>query len=252
MSYLSEAMANVESDHGPESPMKLTISSFGNSVIIGTICGRTLIHRQKSAGMQPSAEKSGEEFCFRHQALDKMLAVQIKYLSVQVSASDEPNPMLVFVIMNAYMMVLILYEVIETVTSESTRPLLLEYKQQSLEAARELGSLATVLTRLSHFQVLNVPVRFQNIGLTNTQIHPFAPIPLLLSARFCQAHHGACTTYDTLMGMIQPALQGLCNVNSLAKNGLRLLGLDPAPTTTDWSPFGTHWDTINWDDSTVQ
>ncbi|KEY70389.1 hypothetical protein S7711_09364 [Stachybotrys chartarum IBT 7711] len=235
MSYLSEAMASVESDHGPDSPMKLTISSFANSVIIGTICGRTLIHRQKSAGIQPSAEKSGEEFCFRHQALDKMLAVQIKHLSVQVSASDEPNPMLVFVIMNAYMMVLILYEVIETVTSESTRPLLLEYKQQSLEAARELGSLATVLTRLSHFQ-----------------IHPFAPIPLLLSARFCQAHHGACTTYDTLMGMIQPALQGLCNVNSLAKNGLRLLGLDPLPTTTDWSPFGTHWDTINWDDSTVQ
>lgn len=83
------------------------------------------------------------------------------------------------------------------------------------------------------------------------QIHPLSPIPLLLSARCCQAHRNVCTTYDTLMSMIQPVLQGLGNVNNLARNALHALGLEPVPGGNGWPSLRAHWDGMGWDDSTM-
>ncbi|KFA51893.1 hypothetical protein S40293_04088 [Stachybotrys chartarum IBT 40293] len=232
MPFLSKVMETADSTSLDEDT---NMSSFADSVIVATICGRTLMHRQRANQGQPCSEKFVHEFSQRHQLLDRLLSAQVKRLAVQVSSmSQNPDPMLIFIMMNAYMTVLMLYETVNAVTTEASRPLLLEYKQQSLEAARELGGLATMLTQLNHFQ-----------------IHPLSPIPLLLSARCCQAHRNVCTTYDTLMSMIQPLLQGLGNVNNLARNGLRVLGLEPLPGSNGWPSPRAHWDGMGWDDSTM-
>lgn len=161
MPFFSKVMETADSTSHDEDT---NMSPFADSVIVATICGRTLMHRQRASQGQPCSEKSVHEFSQRHQLLDKLLSAQVKRLAFQMSSmSQNPDPMLIFIMMNAYMTVLILYETVNAVTTEASRPLLLEYKQQSLEAARELGGLATMLTQLNHFQVGGEPTVPRNI-----------------------------------------------------------------------------------------
>jgi hypothetical protein len=57
-------------------------------------------------------------------------------------------------------------------------------------------------------------------------MHPFTPIPLLLSARYCLVHVGSNDAYSNLAISIARALEGLTIVNSLAQYSLRTLGMD--------------------------
>ncbi|KAK7756878.1 hypothetical protein SLS62_000894 [Diatrype stigma] len=208
-------------------------SPFTEFIIVATICGRTLEHKQQPLSDAPlhsskSDNQQGQhdaivyEFCRRHQFLNSALTRRIKFLSLLVSSnSGHPDPALVFVTLLAYMALFVLCDTaLESPSSLSSNQasqatqvadaLLLEHKRRSLDAVHELSVLIATLSQLNHFQT-----------------HPLTPIPLLLSARFCLAHSRGQSnddSYSTLVPKIATALQGLTSVNGLAQHCLWLLG----------------------------
>ena len=135
------------------------ISLFTESIIVATICGRTLEHKQRTRVVDQY------EFCCQHQSLNALLIQRIKMLSMHVSSmSEHPDPMLIFVALMAYMVVFMLCETIESrplgteaQVTQVIEALLMEHKQRSLDAVHELGMLTSTLRQLNHFQVSLFP-----------------------------------------------------------------------------------------------
>ncbi|KAH7323179.1 fungal-specific transcription factor domain-containing protein [Stachybotrys elegans] len=171
-----------------------TTLPFTESIIIATICGRTLEQKQDPFQQFPDQD---------HQALRALLTHRINTLSVRMSSTSEhPDAMLLFVALTAYMVVFMLSD------GTDTMPLCAEL----VDAVQQVGVLTATLGQLNHFQT-----------------HPFTPIPLLLGARFCMANKhsqdSACIHLETRLAA---ALEGLAHVNGLAQNFPRLLqGLSP-------------------------
>jgi hypothetical protein len=67
-------------------------------------------------------------------------------------------------------------------------------------------------------------------------MHPLTPIPLLLIARFCQAHAGQNEAYGLIIPGIAAALQDSTHLNRLAQNSLQMLGFDYAVPRADGFP----------------
>lgn len=56
-------------------------------------------------------------------------------------------------------------------------------------------------------------------------MHPFTPIPLLLSGQYCLSHIGTNDAYANLFMSITRSLEGLTIVNRLAQHSLRTFGV---------------------------
>ncbi|KAI9655139.1 MAG: hypothetical protein M1821_005622 [Bathelium mastoideum] len=175
---------------------------------MATICGRVFNFRR-----QFMAEYGGQglnpAFYQQHQSVNALLADRLQILSGQVASSQgHPNPILMFLAITAYMAIFMLCETIESkqLIPGSPEAALASSRQRSLDGAGELGMLITILSQFNHFET-----------------HPFTPISLLLSARFCLSRIELDDSYAALMPLITSALQSLTNVNGLAKNFLRLL-----------------------------
>ncbi|KAF2258797.1 hypothetical protein CC78DRAFT_525764 [Lojkania enalia] len=211
MCFLSEVIAGIDSEEPNNSATDLTMCPFTQSIIVATMCGRALGLKQRFVSQQAYQDVI-TEFYLRHQTLNNFLSSRIKILSMQISSNSEhPDALLLFLTLAAYMIVFMLYETIETIPlgTEESHTLLLGHKQRSLDAVHELELLTSMLTQVNHFQM-----------------HPFTPIPLLLSARYCLAHVGSNDAYSNLVISITRALEGLATVNSLAQNSLRALGIN--------------------------
>ena len=156
MCFLSEVIAGTDGQQPNYALADLTVSPFTESVIIATICGRTLGHKQRSSVEQHAYRDVIQDFCLRHQSLNAILSSRVKSLAMHISSTSEhPDPMLIFVTLTAYMVVLMLCDTVESIplVTEEAHALLIEYKQKSLEAAHELGMLTNVLSQLNHFEV---------------------------------------------------------------------------------------------------
>ncbi|RWA08747.1 hypothetical protein EKO27_g6371 [Xylaria grammica] len=167
MCFLFEALNAVENGH-----FRKNNSPFIQSVIIATICGRVLEHKRRPPTAHPRSQDPGSvdpnrdsmyEFCHRQRSLNTILTRHTKLLSTQVPQdTEQPDPILVFVTLKAYMAILILCETLEPANSgieaHSTQmidALLFEQNQRALDAARELAMLTTRLGNIDHFQVGN-------------------------------------------------------------------------------------------------
>ncbi|KAK4865938.1 hypothetical protein LT330_009031 [Penicillium expansum] len=188
------------------------LSSFTESVIGATICGRVLEHKQKPP------TRPCQEFCHRHRSLNALLAKRIRMLRIYASL-EYPDPIITFVTLAAHVAVFMLYDLVESRPlgidaqgTQLTQALYTEHKQQSLDAVADIALLIAVLGQ--HFQM-----------------HPLTPILLLLGARFSQSHPGLNDAYIKLMPSIVTTLQASTGLNKLAQNFLQLL----EPQNDNWS-----------------
>ncbi|KAH7383968.1 hypothetical protein BKA66DRAFT_463200 [Pyrenochaeta sp. MPI-SDFR-AT-0127] len=211
MCFLSEVVAGIDCEQSSNSATDIAMCPFTQSIIVATICGRTLALKQRLVSQQAYQDVI-TEFHLRHRNLNTFLTGRIKILSMQItSTSEHPDALLLFSTLAAYMITFMLFEMIEAIPlgTEEAHTLLLGHEQRSLDAAQKLEVLISMLTQVNQFQM-----------------HPFTPLPLLLCARYCLGHVGSDDTYSTLVISVVRALEGLSIVNSVAQNSLRTMGMN--------------------------
>ena len=155
MCFLSEAIAGIDSEQPNNSATNLAMCPFTQSIIVATICGRTLALRQRPV-LQQAYQDIISKFYHRHRTLSTFLTARIKTLSMQItSTSEHPDSLLMFSTLAAYMIMFMLYETIETIPlgTDEAHTLLLGHEQRSLDAVQELDLLITMLSQVNHFQV---------------------------------------------------------------------------------------------------
>ncbi|KAL4869561.1 hypothetical protein BDV12DRAFT_76062 [Aspergillus spectabilis] len=192
MQYLPEVMTRSGSDNCHP------ISSFGECIVLATICGRALAHRQKVAVEQLSISGDVtvfEGFWTRHQWLHEMLNHRIQVLS----ASPQIDPMLMFARIVAQTMVLFLHSVLESITWKTGDHLLgiIEYERLCVMAAHEVVSLVKLQSQLGYFKV-----------------HPLTPIPLLMCTEFFAGHSYLDAGFDGMLQEILACLQDMDRVKN--------------------------------------
>ncbi|KAL4790165.1 fungal-specific transcription factor domain-containing protein [Aspergillus venezuelensis] len=190
--YLPEVMtkSSTESLH--------PISPFSECIILATICGRALAHRQKAAVEQLSISGDVavfEGFWTRHQWLHEMLNNRIQSLS----ASPQVDPMLMFARIVAQTMVLFLHSVLESITWKTGDHLLgiIEYERLCIMAAHEVVNLVKLQGQLGYFKV-----------------HPLTPIPLMMCTDFFAGHGYLDAGIDSMLQEVLACLQDLDRVKN--------------------------------------
>lgn len=132
-------------------------SPFTESIIIATICGRAQSHRRQSI-VEPVYGLLPEVFWDHHDLLYTMLKTHYDSLVKQYSTvMQQTDCMLLFTNMMVQTTVLYLDKVIESMTWETAnyRALMLDFKQKTLIAAKEMVNLTKWLPNISYFKVYN-------------------------------------------------------------------------------------------------
>ncbi|KAL3462084.1 fungal-specific transcription factor domain-containing protein [Aspergillus heterothallicus] len=194
--YLSEVMTRGSSDN------VLPISSFSECIVLATICGRALAHRQKVAVEQISVSGDVavfEGFWTRHQWLHDMLNYRIQLLAT----SPQVDPMLMFARIVAQTMVLFLHSVLESITWKTGDHLLgiIEYERLCIMAAHEVVNLVKLQGQLGYFKV-----------------HPLTPIPLMMCTEFFAGHGYLDAGFDSMLQDVLACLQDLDRVKNAAQS----------------------------------
>lgn len=146
MGFLSEAMTSLD---------QTGASPFTESIILATICGRALAHKQQSS-VEHIYNNDPQHFWDRHDWLDTMLKMRTENLLLHHSSTTVyADCMTLFVNMIAQTTVLYLCQVIESMTwnADEYRNSIIEFKQRSLVAAQEIVNLSRSLSHLSYFKV---------------------------------------------------------------------------------------------------
>lgn len=155
MCFLSEVIAGIDSEQLSNSATDFAMCPFTQSIVVATICGRTLALKQRLVSQQAYQDVI-TEFYLRHRTLSTFLTGRIKILSMQItSTSEHPDALLLFSTLAAYMILFMLYETIETIPlgTDEAHTILHGHEQRSLDAAHELDVLISMLTQVNHFQV---------------------------------------------------------------------------------------------------
>ncbi|OBT40740.1 hypothetical protein VE00_09791 [Pseudogymnoascus sp. WSF 3629] len=157
MSFLTD-MIRVIDREWPDNDL----SSFTETVIVATICGQVLEHKQRPLARIRDTTNTTYEFCRRHRSLNALLSQRIKMLRMHASL-EHLDPILTFTALAAYIAVLMLYDIIESKplgteaqATQLTKALHTEYQQQSLDAAADIALLVAALGQ--HFQVKQPPL----------------------------------------------------------------------------------------------
>ena len=132
----------------------VNLSSFTECIIMATICGRSISHRQQSMVERLYGHVS-QDFWDRHQWLDTILTQRIQVLSLQYHfPSEQVDPMLLFTNMVSHAACLYLTKIIKSMSLKTGefQPKIIEYERRSLTAAQEIVHLARALSQLSCFK----------------------------------------------------------------------------------------------------
>ena len=214
MGFLSEAVTSID---------QTVLSPFTESIILATICGRALSHKQQSA-VEQVYNNIAPHFWDRHEWLDTILKTRAGILILNYPSSTQHSDcMLLFTNMVAQTTVLYLCKVMESMSWETDeyRSAIAEFKQRSLQAAQEIVNLTRSLSHLSYFKVISrsfvVVRRSSDVW---RQVHPFTPLPLVLCADFLNTHRYLDELVDTQVQEILDALRDLTSVNNLAQEYL--------------------------------
>jgi hypothetical protein len=211
-----------------------TVTSFTESILVAAIGGRTLECKQRplrTIDRRSDWGTSTSDLYRQNAFLDLLLTQHIQTLTARVLATvEQPDPIIIFVSLVAYMAVFMMCETMETTTAglhgqgqttQVANDLLVEHKQRSLDATYQLRVLIALLAQINHFQA-----------------HPFTPIPLLLGGRFCLAHSGLNDAFGSLLPDIVKALQALKEFNGLAQTCLQLLTMKASQMQEDGQQNG--------------
>lgn len=175
MGFLSEVITSVD---------QTAFSPFTESIILATICGRALSHRQQSV-VEHVYSNVPQHFWDRHEWLDTILKTRTKILRMNYPPpSQHADCMLLFTSMVAQMTVLYLCKVMVSMSWETDeyRSAIAEFKHRSLQAAQEIVNLTRSLSHLSYFKVSARYYLSDKIGFLTCK---HRPILLRHSRLFC-------------------------------------------------------------------
>ncbi|RAK97281.1 fungal specific transcription factor domain-containing protein [Aspergillus ibericus CBS 121593] len=210
-SYLSELMtpSPFPRQHGPphshphsllphSNPLNDPLSSFTELILLATIVGRALSHRQTLAVEQLHPlhnHQSLDSFWARHTYLHDLLTHRIQILSTY----PQVDPMLMFARIIAQSMVLFLHSVLETITWKTGDHLLgiIEFERVCVLAAHEVVGLVKVQSSLGYFKV-----------------HPLTPTPLIMCTEFFSAHGYLDTSFEFMLQELLESLQEIERVKN--------------------------------------
>ena len=134
---------------------QITMSSpFTECIILATISGRALAHQHQSL-VENIYFNASQDFWNRHEWISATLAQRMQILSLNYApASQQTDPMLLFVYMMAQTTVLYLYKIMKSVipATAEKQAVMIEYQNRSVVAAGEMVILATTLVQLSCFK----------------------------------------------------------------------------------------------------
>ncbi|BCR91309.1 uncharacterized protein ACHE_70152A [Aspergillus chevalieri] len=207
MGFLSQVMASTDQP---------SLSSFAECIIMATICGRCLCHRQQSSVERIYGDMS-LEFWDRHLWLDTILQQRIQVLSLQYpSTSEHVDSLILFTNLMLQAIVLYLYKIVVSVPwdTDESEALILEYKNRSSAAAQGIITFTKPLRQLTYFKIC-----------------PFTAIPLFLCAEYFLTNREGDVALDSDFQDILDVLRDLKNVNNLAQMYLALFDLDCVPPT---------------------
>jgi hypothetical protein len=221
MGFLSEAIIAVD-----EQQQQGSLSPFTESIILATICGRALSHRQQTS-VERSYSNVPQHFWGRHEWLDEMLRTRVKTLiQHDPTAVQHSDPLLLFTNMVAQANVLYLCKVMDSMSWESTEywKASVDFKQRALLAAKEIVVLSRSLARLSYFKVLlflpSISLNKASASDCQIQIYPFTPLPLAMCTDFFKTHRYLDETVDAQVQEILDVLKDITSVNNLAQEYL--------------------------------
>lgn len=136
-------------------------SSFTETVIVATICGQVLKHKQRPPARTYDPTNTTYEFCRRHRSLHALLAQRIKLLGMHASL-ENLDPIFTFTALAAYIAVLMLHDIIdskplgtEVQALQLTKALQTEHQQQAVDAVADVALLVVAVGQ--HFQVYQFP-----------------------------------------------------------------------------------------------
>ncbi|KAI1378441.1 hypothetical protein F4677DRAFT_466149 [Hypoxylon crocopeplum] len=177
----------------------IVTSTFTECIVVATIIGRALTHRQQSIVDNIYVESQG--FWDRHKWINATLIQKIDVFSRNYPLGvQEADPMLLFISMMWRTTVLYMYQLLKAVVhpADEKRTVLTDYTRQSTIAAKEIVNLTNKLSQLNSFKV-----------------HPLTPIPLSLCAEFFVSYHELGDTYSKQLQDITEAMHGLMSFSNL-------------------------------------
>ncbi|KAI1770474.1 fungal-specific transcription factor domain-containing protein [Hypoxylon cercidicola] len=178
----------------------IVTSTFTECIVVATIIGRALSHRQQSMVDNIYLNES-RDFWERHEWINGILIQRMDVFSLNYPiAAQEADPMLLFISMMWRTTVLYIYQLMKSVIhpTEEKRLVLAECTRQSTIAAKEIVNLTNKLSQLNSFKV-----------------HPLTPIPLSLCAEFFVAYQELGDTYSKQLQDITEAMHGLISFSNL-------------------------------------
>ena len=148
--FLSQVVAGISGQQ---------LSSFAESIILVTLCGRCLSH-QLQCNMERVYDTKSMAFLTRHLRLDSILTPKVQALSSRPSVRGEPcDPMILFADMAAQTATLLLSSALPSVQCQmdSTRDVISDYQERAVLAAQMMSNLAQKLAQLGCFKVHDIP-----------------------------------------------------------------------------------------------
>lgn len=131
------------------------LTPFTEFIVLATICGRALSHRQQSNVEHIYGDVSQD--CWdRHQWIEAILTERIEVLSLTGAATSESaDPMLEFTSVVAQTTVLYLYDIAKSLPCKEYEHLkiLAVYESRALSAARQITHIAQAFQQLNYFKV---------------------------------------------------------------------------------------------------
>lgn len=229
MCFLPEAIAS--SDH-----LQGLFSPLAESVVLATICGRTLSHTQV-ANVERTYNGLGSttmspDFWIRHEWLAGMINKRLDSLMQSYPVvSAAADPMLFFAFMLAHTTTINLCKVVEAGhchqgTNGQWDPAAFEYQKRALRAAREIAALTKAHEHLGYFKAhiflpLSISLaasrlisqRTQTLNELTAQVLPEGFIPATTTE----------TEYDAEIQCCLDALRKMQTFNNLAREHLHTL-----------------------------
>lgn len=178
--------------------------SFTEFIIMATVCGRALSHRQQSMTGRAYSD-SMQTFWDRHQQINAAFAHQTIALSLNhPPVMTHADPILLFTHTMAATMTIYIYRLMVEVVpaaDETHQAMVNECTRSFYGASVEITSLANTLSQMSCFKV-----------------HPLSPIPLYMCAEYLTAFNEGSGAFDEQLKVIHNTLNSLRRINILGQN----------------------------------
>ncbi|KAK3950548.1 fungal-specific transcription factor domain-containing protein [Pseudoneurospora amorphoporcata] len=224
MCFLSEAMASGDHLHGLFSPL-------AESVVLATVCGRTLSHTQvANVERTYNGSTMSADSWIRHEWLAAMVNKRLDSLVQSYPVvSAAADPMLFFAFMLAHTTTINLCKVVEAGGGHSQGsngqwdPAVFEYQKRALRAAREIATLTKAHEHLGYFKAhifLPVSISLAASRLISQRTQVLADLAAQVPEGFLATTD---TEFDKEIQSCMDALGKMQTFNNLAREHLHAL-----------------------------